>query len=303
MPKQRRRESAKTVRFEAEPVDGSRLERRTGSLVVVQGAEADLGVHMVVSKPITIGREGDVELPLRDGGASRRHCMVERDVTMGRYVVRDLGSTNGTRLNGITITGVMPLSDGDKIFLGNTIVKFTFTDELDVEYLAKLDALVATDALTGLLTRRRFDGAFHTAVLAALADGSDLSCLVMDMDGLKAVNDQHGHEMGSFSIVECAKLLREVITNRGALCRYGGDEFVAFLPRHGREQARRVAETMRAAVNAHTFDKQGTLVKPTLSVGVSSLRDNGTSPEDLFRAADKALYASKAGGKNQVSMA
>src|SRR5438270_543233 len=75
------------------------------------------------------------------------------------YVLADLGSTNGTRLNGVRIREPVMLSEGDKIFLGSTIVKFGWADELDARYHARLETLAATDALTGLLSSRKFDGA------------------------------------------------------------------------------------------------------------------------------------------------
>jgi two-component system cell cycle response regulator len=301
MPKSRHREAAKTVRFEIAPVDGANLERRLGSLVVVQGAEADLGLHIIVEdQPVVLGREAEVGLPLRDGSTSRRHCQVERAPTGDGYLVRDLGSTNGTRLNGTRIDGTAPLVEGDKIFLGASIVKFTYTDALDVAYLAKLDAMVATDALTGLLSRRRFDGAFAVAVESARQTRSPVTCLVMDMDGLKAVNDTHGHDMGGFCIVEVARILKEVIGQKGAVCRYGGDEFVAFLPGATKTAGCKVGETMRDAIQRHVFERDGIRVQPTLSVGVATFPTDGDSALELFRAADRALYRAKAAGKNQV---
>src|SRR6185436_8025336 len=138
MPKAPKRKAAETIKFGIEP-DFDPTSRRRGSLVVVQGAEADLGMHVVCDRPIVMGRDPEVELPLRDGSASRRHCQVERDDANGSYILRDLGSTNGTHVNGKRVDGTWQLSEGDKIFLGSSIVKFTFTDELDVEYMAKVD--------------------------------------------------------------------------------------------------------------------------------------------------------------------
>jgi two-component system, cell cycle response regulator len=300
MPKAPKRKAAETIKFGVDLVELDRTLRRRGSLVVVQGAEADLGIHVVCDRPIVMGRDPEVELPLRDGSASRRHCMVEREEESGAYILRDLGSTNGTHVNGKRVDAMVKLSEGDKIFLGSSIVKFTYTDELDVEYLAKLDSMVSTDALTGLLSRRKFDAAFAVATESARAEGSPLAVLVMDMDGLKKINDTHGHEMGGFCIIQVAQAMREVLGGHGEICRYGGDEFVSFLPGTDKASANRLAEAVRDAVAQREFSKDGVTVHPTLSIGVSALPDDGDAPEHLFRAADSALYRAKAAGKNQV---
>jgi diguanylate cyclase (GGDEF)-like protein len=302
MPKPPKRKVAETIKFRADHVVGERAVRRFGSLVVVQGAEADLGLHVRCDRPITLGRDPDVELPLRDGSCSRRHCLVEIDASSGHYVVRDLGSTNGTLLNGVRIQLQSPLAEGDKIFVGASVVKFGFSDEIDAEYQQKLEEMVATDSLTGLMSRRRFDAAFAAAAESARADGSPLAVLVMDMDGLKQINDTHGHDMGGFAITEVAALIRGVLDGRGETCRYGGDEFVAMLPGLGKADALVLAERVRDAVAQHRFEKDGVCVAPTISIGASAAPEDGGEADELFRAADQALYRAKAAGKNQVKV-
>src|SRR5690606_28098494 len=117
-PKKRNqtRKGADTLRVPSlpQPTDGSQL----GSLEIVQGADADLGRHVLCDRPITIGREDGLELTLSDGSISRRHCRVERHPTTNHYVVVDLESTNGTTINGYRVAGQYPLAPGDKIYLG-----------------------------------------------------------------------------------------------------------------------------------------------------------------------------------------
>ena len=145
-----KRRAAETIKFSAEEVqDLTRTAQRFAALLVVQGAEVDLGTHVVCDRPVTMGRDTGLELALRDGSISRRHCQIERDDDTGRYLLRDLGSTNGTRVNGTRVEAVVPLAEGDKIFLGSTVVRFSYADGLDVQYQAKLEELVTTDALTG----------------------------------------------------------------------------------------------------------------------------------------------------------
>ena len=118
-----------TLRLESDALDRFRQRlNKQGSLLIIAGTPADMGNHLVVEQPVVIGREqGD--LPLRDGRISRNHAEVELEGT--RYVVRDLGSTNGTMLNGERLQGERILQDGDKILLGQTVIKFTLVDETE----------------------------------------------------------------------------------------------------------------------------------------------------------------------------
>jgi diguanylate cyclase (GGDEF)-like protein len=304
MPKRPQdRRPAETIKFSSEDVqDFSHIARRFGSLVVVQGAETDLGTHVVCDRPVTLGRDSDVELPLRDGSISRRHCCIERDDQSGRYVLRDLGSTNGTRVNGTRVVEPVSLAEGDKIFLGATVAKFSYADSVDVEFQAKLESMVNEDALTGLLSQRKFDNAYALAVQAAREAGGTLSVLVMDMDGLKIINDTHGHQMGGFTIIEVARIIQTVVATRGETCRFGGDEFMTYLPAYDKATACQLADKLRDTVCHHRFEKDGVQVRPTISIGVATLPDDGDKPDDLFNAADRALYRAKSAGKNQVAV-
>lgn len=295
------RRQAKTVRVQTDSRELPRVPERFAMLLVVQGAEVDLGTQVPCDEPVTIGRDADIELPLRDGSISRRHCKVERCAD-GSYVLADLGSTNGTRLNGSRVQAPTPLADGDKIYLGATIVKFGYADELDARYHARLETMAATDALTGLLSSRKFDVAFTHAVADARESGAPLAVLVMDMDGLKQINDAHGHHMGGFTLVEVARLLAPRFEHRGEVCRFGGDEFAGYLPNADAPAAVQLAEEIRGAVAAHRFERDGVVVQPTISIGVAAMPADGTTSEELFRAADRALYRAKGAGRNRVSI-
>ena len=276
-------------------------QKRIGSLVVVQGAEADLGRHVLCDRPITIGRDVGAELPLSDGSTSRQHCRVLRDETTSHYVLLDLGSRNGTQLNGRAIHDKFPLADGDKIFLGSSVVKFSVADGVDLKYQSKVEELVSTDALTGLTSKRQYDATFEVMAQQATAQGTPLSVLVMDMDGLKQINDSHGHEMGGFAIVEVSGIIRAQLEAHGLLCRYGGDEFVGCFPGIDRELARELAEKLRVAVDDHQFRKGDIVVEPKLSIGVATYPLDVEDPTELFAIADRALYKAKRAGRNQVA--
>jgi diguanylate cyclase (GGDEF)-like protein len=279
---------------------GEAIGNQTASLLVVQGAEVDLGRHILLDRPITMGRDERVDLPLNDGSISRAHCRVERDPENGRYVLVDLGSTNGTSLNGVRVRDHVPLTAGDKIFLGASVIRFSFSDAFDVEFHSRLEEMVSTDPLTGLSSKRQYDAIYDALLERALAEESPLGVLVMDMDGLKQINDTHGHEMGSYAIAEVGRLIREELAGHGHVCRFGGDEFTACIPGLDGAGLRAIAETLRARVGGHAFVKGGIAIKPTLSIGVASYPDEEKDAGQLFTSADHAMYRAKRAGKNRV---
>jgi diguanylate cyclase (GGDEF)-like protein len=303
MPPRRRHTLApETVKLNVEEVKESirRAQRKQAALVVLSGSESDIGTHVLLDRPVTIGRDPAIELALHDDGISRRHCRVFFDDKARCFFVEDLKSTNGTLLNGKRVDGEERLEAGDRIYLGGCVVKFTYSDALEVGYHAQMDVLVGTDDLTGLVAKRRFDGAYVRALEQARLERTPLAVLMLDLDGLKQINDTHGHPVGAHTIAEVGRLIGEVVSPHGAACRFGGDEFAAYLPRRGKRDAVKFAERIRARLADHRFEKDGTVVHPTISIGVSAFPEDGDHPDALLRKADEALYRAKSKGRDCV---
>jgi diguanylate cyclase (GGDEF)-like protein len=279
---------------------------RVATLVVVQGSEADLGAHATIGQRVVIGRDPSAELSLSDARASKRHAVVEAVEGLTgrlRYEVKDLGSTNGTAVNGKRVNGSRKLKDGDKISLAGTVIRFSLADEVEAAYQAQVEALLSTDGLTGLWAPRKFEAALDEAFRAAQTKGARLSLLVLDIDNLKAINDRHGHATGAFTIAEVGRVLAVVVGQRGTATRFGGDEFAAFLPETSAQEALAAAEEVRIKVHEHRFAREKIVVHPTVSAGVASLTKATKSVKALFDAADRALYRAKAKGKDRVEHA
>jgi len=267
------------------------------SLVVVLGH--DVGARVVLDESVEIGRDPDCDLPLHDDNVSWRHARVE-DLGNAEWGVVDLGSTNGTLVNGQPCAGAI-LRPGDRVFLGKTVLEVQ-QDALREAQAAELERLLSIDELSGLWVKRRFDAQLASSVAAVLAGNVPaLSVIVMDMDGVKGINDTHGHHMGAFVIGETGRLIGKVVEGRGFATRFGGDEFAAGLPGMTKDAAVAVAEEMRACVAAHVYEKDGVRVQPGLSCGVATIPGDGSDAEMLFRAADQAMYRAKRGGKNRVA--
>jgi len=303
MPPRRRRTLApETVKLNVDEVRDSiaRAQRKQAALVVLQGSESEIGTHVMLDRAVTIGRDPKTELPLQDEGISRRHCRIAFDKEKSAFFIEDLGSTNGTLLNGKRLQAQKKLEAGDRIYLGACVVKFTYSDALEVGYHAQMDVLVGTDDLTGLIAKRRFDAAYVRAVEEARRMRAPLAVMMLDLDGLKLINDTHGHPVGAHTIAEVGKLIGQVVSPHGAACRFGGDEFAAFLPNLGKRDGAKVGETIRACVASHRFEKDGVVVRPTISIGVSAYPEDGATAELLLRHADEALYRAKKTGRDRV---
>jgi two-component system, cell cycle response regulator len=271
----------------------------SGSLLVIAGAPADIGRHVLVEGEVVVGRE-PVGMQLRDARCSRKHCAI-RPQDAGFELI-DLGSTNGTALNNVPVKGPpVPLHDGDKIYLGETVLKFTLVDETEAQYLRRMEQLAGKDSLTGLLAKHRFDSLLADAFRTAHATRTPLCVMMMDMDGLKAINDRHGHHMGAHTIRSVGKLLGTMMEGVGEASRFGGDEFCAILPGHDLRRAIAVAERFREGVEAAEYTLGSVVVHATISVGVAEIKDDTLSGVALLNEADQALYRSKAKGRNNVS--
>ena len=271
----------------------------TGCLTLIQGDEADLGKHLILRDRAVVGRSSVCDLTIGDLKASREHCelSIRED---GTYVIRDLGSTNGTQVGSSRVEAVLQLRDGDKIFIGETVLRFSLADDIDLKFAGQVGYLLGTDPLTGLQSKRTFDRAFELSLQAARRRGQPLAVLMMDLDGLKQINDAHGHLFGAYSIQETGKLIARVLGDRGRACRFGGDEFTAFLPGVSGAQGRAVAEAIRTALEAAGLEKDSVPLRPTISIGVAAHPSDGSDMSALVAAADEALYRAKAAGKNCV---
>jgi diguanylate cyclase (GGDEF)-like protein len=274
--------------------------QRQPVLVVVQGDEIGRR-YLLNERRLIVGRDPDrSDLVLADPSVSGKHAMVVVDPDTDRYGVIDLGSRNGTFVNGGRVESGS-LRDGDKIFLGGTVLKFTFHDSIEEQFHGELDRLMHLDSLTGLYVRRWFDQEYPRAFERARSASRPLCLAMMDLDGLKAVNDAHGHQLGSYCVAEAGKIIKSCLPAGAAGARFGGDEFVAWFADLGIEAVLEVLERVRARIERFEFRRGDVAVRPTISIGVAELARGSASAEELLRRADDALYRAKRRGRNAVS--
>lgn len=277
--------------------DGGRLP----VLIVLRGAQ--LGRRYLLNESrFVLGRRDTVSTLVIPGDPkiSSRHCEIVHDADTDRWVLRDAGSTNGTHLNGKPVE-TAELAEGDKLLLGDTFLKFSFHDELESEFHHEVDRLMNIDELTGLVVLRVFRERFNATFAACARAHRSLALLMMDLDGLKKINDTHGHQAGATTIAGVGHMLGELVGDAGMVARFGGDEYMAAFPDHDRAGGVAQGERVRAALAAQKFAFGEVLLKPTISIGVAAFPEDATTPERLTRAADEALYRAKAAGRDRVS--
>jgi diguanylate cyclase (GGDEF)-like protein len=166
--------------------------------------------------------------------------------------------------------------------------------------LAIAEIRAATDALTGLPNNRAVQDTLRRMVAHAGRAVSPLSAALLDLDHFKRINDTLGHGRGDEVLAAVAATLRSSLRDSDFVGRYGGEEFLLLLPDTGKREARLVAEKVRVAVEAtavHNLD-----LKVSASLGVATLPDDCGDADTLLRAADRALYAAKGGGRNRVEL-
>jgi diguanylate cyclase (GGDEF)-like protein len=122
-----------------------------------------------------------------------------------------------------------------------------------------------------------------------------------DIDNLKKINDRHGHLLGEFVVGAIGRIMGALHAEEGRQAtRFGGDEYQTILPGLDKAEALAVAEEVRRRVEEYAFEHEGTLADPTLSIGVATYPENGTTRTELTHAADEALYRAKRDGGNAV---
>lgn len=170
--------------------------------------------------------------------------------------------------------------------------------------LRRAEALSVTDDLTELYNSRYLNQVLRRESKRASRSGRPLSLVFLDLDGFKGVNDRYGHLAGSRALVEAAGVIRGSARETDVAARFGGDEFAIILPDTGSEGAEAVARRVCERIAGHGFlAGEGLQLTLTVSVGVATLPDVAASAEELLHAADIAMYAVKASGKNGVRIA
>lgn len=257
---------------------------------------------------VVLGRAVEADVRVNDSKVSRLHAKIVTTNSGAdgatRCVLSDLESRNGTFLNGQRIDEEV-LSNGDKILIGEHLLRFDLLDEIDREYQQQIHRLISHDDLTGLLSSRSFFSELRRESARATAEGRTFCVLMMDVDHFKDVNDKYGHLTGSKTLEEIGACIIASMRSGDAASRFGGEEFSAFLLDADLAQAMVAADRIRTTIAGTDFSviRQG---KPTdkhrvtISIGIATFPDDSNDPIELVEMADSALYRAKREGRNRV---
>ncbi|WP_320823749.1 sensor domain-containing diguanylate cyclase [Reinekea sp.] len=188
------------------------------------------------------------------------------------------------------------------ISLNNQPVTLTLLQDVtaDKEREHNLDSLASTDALTGIGNRRKFYVQAHELLNNYPHDSA---VLIIDIDNLKDINDQYGHEVGDTVLRHFCAVTAQNIRRTDVFARFGGDEFTIFAPAIGLQRALALAEAIRHAMASRSIALNNLALTVTVSIGLALSDASAPEVASLLKAADKALYRSKAKGRNSLSLA
>ncbi len=281
------------------------IERETeGSsapcLVQIRGAQ--LGRRIPLDKPeLTLGRSSECDIVVPQDGVSRQHSVLF--VAERRVRIRDAGSKNGTWVQGDRLPdgASAVLTNGDVIHAGDASFKFLAHGDTEAAYHEAVYKMLTEDALTQVKNRRFLMDVLEREVARERRGSAGLALLLVDVDEFKRINDDAGHVHGDFVLREVAALLARSVRRADCIARYGGDEFAVVLTDSDRHGAEIFAERLRGQVEHERFELDGKTVPVTLSIGVAIWSPEIGSPAMFVNAADVALYAAKAAGRNRVA--
>jgi diguanylate cyclase (GGDEF)-like protein len=171
------------------------------------------------------------------------------------------------------------------------------------DMLTRVESLAIMDPLTGIYNRRRFENILTNEFKRAARYQLPLTCMMIDIDNFKLINDAHGHQEGDAVIKEIARIIQTTIREVDTPARWGGEEFVVLSPNTSKDKARLAAERVRKAVAGHEFTRIETK-KATISIGIAGIPDPSIDSQDkMIHAADLAMYEAKKNGRNRVESA
>jgi diguanylate cyclase (GGDEF)-like protein len=297
-------EKTSVVTSETLKVTLDTANKTPAALVLLVGPASSIGKQWHLSENnIVVGRSPNSTIFVDDRSVSKSHAKFM--VSGNDVLVLDLESTNKTVINQQTIAPLTPikLKNNDQIKVGNVI--FKFLEKGNVETVASKATFDKSqlDALTGIYSKGALQAYSPEAIKRSDMTGEPLSLIVFDIDHFKKVNDTYGHAAGDYVIKEIARLVKDkLIRSEDFFARFGGEEFVLVVSSSDIPVSANIAERIRATIEAHTFDFEGTKMPITISAGVSVRRPKGDQWDQLFEKADRALYQSKNRGRNLVSI-
>ncbi len=257
-------------------------------LTVISGGKGKQVCALAPGEVTVIGRAADADLTLEDPRISRRHAKIAVDAK-GTAVLEDLGSSNGTFVNGAQIQR-HKLRAGDTLQFGSAaVLKFSYQNEAEQELQQGLADRAIKDDLTEIYTEQYLLDRLGTEYAYACRHKSDLALLMFEADGLKKVKAAHGGSGCKFVLKELASLVKQALRTEDVFARYGKTAFVVLARDITDAGALVLAQRLRRATKSHKFAFQKKRISVTISVGMATRSDKPKKPTKLIQIAEKYL--------------
>ena len=274
-----------------------------GSLVVLAGAEVG-HEYPIEEHESVVGRSPNATVSIDLPSVSRYHARIIRIEDQGgtRFEVSDLKSTNGTLVNGAAVENAR-LAHGDTLQLGDVVFRFVVQDTVEGRFHSEIRHRLDHDGLTGLMMLDPFKRFVQVQITRGPERCGPFVLAMTDLDGLKGVNDTHGHLAGRMVVGQMGEIIRQVLLPDDRAALYGGDEATIFFANRTPQEGQAVAERLRELIKSKQFTYGGKTFSVSISQGLAHWPCHGETVEQLIAAADAALYRAKADGRNCVRMA
>lgn len=286
------------------PISGiAGAEEIRPSLLMIEGGTSKTRYRLDREETV-IGRDLDCAISIQDSKISRNHAKLNALPTNEpnsepKFVLTDLGSTNGTFVNGQRISQI-ELRHRDRIAIGSFVFGFFLRDELVVTPAAKPTDPAGLDELTGLLNRTVFEQELEFHVQSALKKSHELDLIFFEINHFKKLRETYGYQVGYEVLREVGNLVRMNCRKQDIGARYGSEMFAILLPETPMERALVQADRLRKAAMAYVVPTEDTAIGINVSVGLAPLEGGMKSARDLIRASDRALRAARSSGRNEV---
>lgn len=246
---------------------------------------------------ITIGRDDDNTLTVDLSTVSRHHARLVQTATTCH--VEDLGSTNGTFVNGDRVTTRRELRSGDLLKIGGAVFKFIEGGNIEALYHEEIYRLTIIDGLTQLPNKRYLLDFVDRELARSRRHERPLHLAMLDIDHFKSVNDNMGHVAGDTVLRGIAQILQDSVRRDELAARFGGEEFTVVLPETDLAGAIAFCQRVRETVESRIFRDTDRDINVTVSVGLAGVEPDFDC-DRFLAAADRRLYRAKAAGRNRV---
>ena len=268
---------------------------------VISGAEVLSFYVLQPGDQIMVGREEQCELHLNNIAVSKKHAIINYTKKKKLFII-DAGSTNGTFVNHKRISHPTVLSVEDYIDIGDILLQVKVVTKTELDHMQDVMNKLQNaqkDPLTDLFRRDFLESQLPKVIEQRQQLGEPISCVFLDLDKFKPINDTFGHQVGDQVLKTISNIIQNIVRKQDPCIRYGGDEMLIIYPKVTESRAKSSVERIRQQIVATPWHRIAQGLRVSASFGVAEYRHSETIDQWIHRA-DMAAYAAKDSGRNCV---